>query len=131
MESARPLQHTPDLFQTCPNSSIDVHPTSNHCHNWLRRTSLRTKTVSPVTDWFSMVLKINPFVAPACKISGPLKDARTRQQTVLFSGPVRHLLSMLCVLVKILSHASTKQKTKFCLRSSSWPFCSDSPLRVT
>ena len=23
---ARPLQHTPDLFQTCPSSSIDLHP---------------------------------------------------------------------------------------------------------
>ena len=30
----------------------------------------------------------------------------------LYSGPVTHLLSVLCVLMKILSHASAKRKTK-------------------
>ena len=30
----------------------------------------------------------------------------------IFSGPVTHLLSMLCVLMKILSNASAKKKTK-------------------
>ena len=34
-------------------------------------------------------------------------------QTVsLFSRPITHLLSMLCVLIKFLSHASAKKKTK-------------------
>ena len=28
----------------------------------------------------------------------------------IFSGPVTHLLSMLCFLMKILSHASTKKE---------------------
>ena len=32
---------------------------------------------------FLLYKKVNPFTAPACKISG-LKDARTRQQTVYF-----------------------------------------------
>ena len=30
----------------------------------------------------------------------------------IFSGPITHLPSMLCVLIKILSHASVKKKTK-------------------
>ena len=30
----------------------------------------------------------------------------------IFSGPMTHLLSVLCVSVKILSHASAKKKTK-------------------
>ena len=51
---------------------------------------------------------LNPFTAPACKMSG-LKDARTRQQTVyLFSCTITHLLSVLCVLIKLPSHASAK-----------------------
>ena len=68
--------------------------------------------------------QINPFTARACNISG-LKDAGTRLQacyipvkhvifrsSMLYSGPVTHLLSVLCVLMKILSHASAKRKTK-------------------
>ena len=40
---------------------------------------------------------INPFTAPARKITG-LKDARTRLQTLsIFSGPMTHLFSMLWV----------------------------------
>ena len=30
----------------------------------------------------------------------------------IFSGPAAHLLSMLCVVMKVLSHASPKKKTK-------------------
>ena len=30
----------------------------------------------------------------------------------IFSGPIINLLSLLCVLMKILSHASAKKKTK-------------------
>ena len=54
---------------------------------------------------------INTFTAPVCKISR-LKDARTCLQTVYFSGPSASLLSMLCILVKIISHARVKKKTK-------------------
>ena len=57
-------------------------------------------------------LVFNPFTAPACKISG-LKDARTPLlKKSIFSSPVTHLLSVLCVLIKILSHASAKKKKK-------------------
>ena len=38
---------------------------------------------------------LNPFAAPACNISG-LKGARTRLKNSMFSGPVTHLLSVLC-----------------------------------
>ena len=51
-------------------------------------------------------LWINPFTAPACKISGP-EDWRTRLQTVYFP---EDLLPMLYVLMKILLHASAKKK---------------------
>ena len=53
----------------------------------------------------------NPFTASASKISG-LKDARTRLQRVYFPGPTTHLLLMLSILMKSLSHASAKKKTK-------------------
>ena len=53
---------------------------------------------------------MNPFTAPACKISR-LKDARTRLQTVYF--PVLwHLFSVLCVLMKILSHARKRREKR-------------------
>ena len=45
---------------------------------------------------FLSVVTVNPFTAPACKISG-LKDTRRCLQTVN-SGPVTHLPSMLCVI---------------------------------
>jgi len=52
----------------------------------------------------------NPFAAQACNISG-LKDAGTRLQTVEFPVLWR-LLSMLCVLMKILWHDNAKNKTE-------------------
>ena len=54
---------------------------------------------------------INPFTTTACNISG-LKAAGTCLQTVYFFGPITHLLSVLCVLTKVLSHSNTKKKTK-------------------
>ena len=57
-----------------------------------------------------MVVRFNPFTAPDCKIFG-LKDARMHLQTV-YSGPITHLPSMLCILMKIRSHASSKKKKK-------------------
>ena len=53
----------------------------------------------------------NPFIAPTCKISG-LKDVRTRLQNSKFSSPVTLLLSILCAVMKVLSHASAKRKRK-------------------
>ena len=52
----------------------------------------------------------NHFTAPACKMSG-LKDAQTCFQTMYFLV-LYHLFSMLCALMKVLSHASVKKKTK-------------------
>ena len=63
-------------------------------------------------SWAKLALRrpsLNPITAPACKISG-LKDARTRLKNSIFSGPITHLLSMLCVVIKVLSHASAKRK---------------------
>ena len=57
-----------------------------------------------------MVIRFNPFTALDCKIFG-LKDARMHLQTV-YSGPITHLPSVLCILMKILSHASAKEKKK-------------------
>ena len=47
---------------------------------------------------------LNPFTASACKMSG-LNDANS-----IFSGPIAHLLSMMCVLIK----------TKFFLNPFTW-----------
>ena len=81
-------------------------------------------TALPMT----LSLTVNPITAPACKISG-LKDARTRLQTVYIPGPITHLLSMLCVWMKILSHASAKKETKkaegFQISRLYWSFSSD------
>ena len=57
---------------------------------------------APNIEW-----DLNPFTAPACKISG-LKDARNS----ILSGPIAHLPSALCVLMKTLSHAGAKEKAK-------------------
>ena len=55
---------------------------------------------------------INPFTAQACTISG-LKDAQMRlQRFFCFFVFVTHLLSVLCVLMKIFLPASAKKKTK-------------------
>ena len=51
------------------------------------------------------------FAASACKVSG-LKDGADAPANSVCSDRVTHLLSMLCVLTKILSHASAKKKTK-------------------
>ena len=64
---------------------------------------------------------INPFTAAACEISG-LKDAPDAAANSIFSGPVTHLLSVLCVLLKILSDAGAKKKTKSCKTSNSLNF---------
>ena len=56
-------------------------------------------------------ININPFTAPSCKLSG-LKDERKRPQNGIFSGLITNLFSVLCVSMKILSHASAKKKTK-------------------
>ena len=56
-------------------------------------------------------MKINPFAAPVCNISG-LKDARNAPAKRVFSGPIVHLLLMLHGLMKILSYDGAKKKTK-------------------
>ena len=50
---------------------------------------------------------LNHFTAPACKISG-LTDAQTPLKNSVCSGPITHLLSVLCVWMKIFSHANAK-----------------------
>ena len=57
-----------------------------------------------------MVVRFNPFTVLDCKIFG-LKDARMHPQTV-YSGPITHLPSMLCTLMKILSHGSAGKKKR-------------------
>ena len=57
------------------------------------------------------VCVFNPFIAPACKISG-LKNTHGGVQTVHFRGSVTHLLSILCVLIEILSRIYAKKKKK-------------------
>ena len=51
---------------------------------------------------------VDPFTAPACKISG-LKDARTRLQNKCIFTPKTRLLSVLWILLKIISRASAKK----------------------
>ena len=57
-------------------------------------------------------LDFNPFSAPACKIFRAERFPDARANSV-FSDPTTRLLSMLCVLMKILSHATAKKKTKW------------------
>jgi len=71
---------------------------------------------------------VNPFAAPACKTSG-LKDAwtclRKLLQTVYFPVLYHSLLSMLCVLIKILYVAVRKRRKRKekSLRDSDFAFC--------
>ena len=60
-------------------------------------------------NWLKPVL--NPFTAPAGYISG-LTDAWTPLKNSIFSGPITHLLSVLCVLIKVLLRTGAKKKTK-------------------
>ena len=65
------------------------------------------------------IIPFNPFTAPVCKI------ARLKDPHGIFSGAITHLLLMLCVLMKILWHASAKEKRKFhtfigCFQVASW-----------
>ena len=50
---------------------------------------------------------LNPFTAPARKISG-LKVHRYTLANSIFAGPIRSLLSVLCILIQVLSGAHTK-----------------------
>ena len=81
---------------------------------------LRNTDVTPVPVFFPTrvalcecyCLCLNPFIVPVCKIAG-LKDAeRHVPANSIFSGPITHLLWMLCVLMKLLSRASVKKKKK-------------------
>ena len=47
---------------------------------------------------------VNPFTAPAGKIS----RLKTRLQIAYFDGPIRSLLSVLCILIEIVSRAHAK-----------------------
>ena len=69
---------------------------------------------------------LNPFTAPACKISG-LKDAGTSLQNSIFFAPITRLLSMLCIVVKVLSRTSAKTKRQKGFRVSNfhWSISSD------
>jgi len=53
---------------------------------------------------------VNPFTAPACNFSG-LKEARKHAHSI-YSGPLTHLLSMLCVLMQLVSHAGAEKEAK-------------------
>ena len=59
----------------------------------------------------NLAYTFNPFTAPACQISRAERGRDVPADRV-FSGPVTHRLSILCVLIKLLSHAKAKQKTK-------------------
>ena len=52
---------------------------------------------------------VNPFTAPACKISG-LKKKKTLPQTVKKIGSMTSLHSILCALMKILSPANGQEQ---------------------
>ena len=54
---------------------------------------------------------INPFIAPACKMSG-LRNAGTCLQTAYFQSYNASTFSAARVLIKIVSYATAKKKTK-------------------
>ena len=63
-----------------------------------------------VTHVRSVIL--NAITALAHTVSGEKDQCMHAPENSLFSGPTAHLLSMLCVLVKIFSNAGVKKKTK-------------------
>ena len=54
----------------------------------------------------------NPFAVPACKISGLKERCPEAPANSIFSSPMTHLLSMLCVSMKIVWHTNAKKKKK-------------------
>jgi len=53
----------------------------------------------------------NPFTSPACKTSG-LKSAHIHASKQYIFRSITNLISILCVLMKILSHANAKKRKK-------------------
>ena len=51
---------------------------------------------------------VNPFTAPAGKISRLKKCKQTRLQFAYFDCPITKLLSILCILIEIVSRAHAK-----------------------
>ena len=85
----------------------------SHTHSFHFTIKLACKLKSQ--DTFAQIMtnalhNINPFTAPACKISG-LNAAWMRLQTVLFLV-LQHQFSILYILVEILSHAIAEKKAK-------------------
>ena len=86
-----------------------------HLFSWHPLTTTQHLSLKNCTGFpFQYVLKstFNPLTAPAskCNIS-ELKSAHTLANSI-FSGPRTNVISILCVLMKILSRANTKKKTK-------------------
>ena len=54
----------------------------------------------------------NPITALAYTVSGEKDQCMHAPENSIFCGPTAHLLSMLCVSVKILSNARVKKKPK-------------------
>ena len=54
---------------------------------------------------------VNPFTVPACKIFGGQRYTDAPENSII-SGPITHLFSVLCVLMKSLSHASAEKEDK-------------------
>ena len=74
----------------------------------------RTVGDSPKSEATNQIYdsEFNPFtLAPACTISG-LKKCADAPANSNFFGPITHLLSMLCVLMKIVSRPCAKMKKK-------------------
>ena len=51
---------------------------------------------------------LNPFTAPACKISGQKKLLTYTPSNSTFDGPITNLLLILCILMEVLSRARAK-----------------------
>ena len=58
----------------------------------------------------SVVLNLTPSLPQPVKF--PAERCTDAPANSMFSGPVTHLLSVLCVLMELLSRASAKKRTK-------------------
>ena len=67
---------------------------------------------SVIAYWkWKRAVQINPFTAQACKNFRAERCTDVPANSI-YSTPITRLLSMLCVLMKILLHASAKKKSK-------------------
>ena len=106
--SCRMYGRTGFAVQRKPQTRSASASVATHCDKscgWGLKAKTHRKTATKKSG------SVNLFTVPACKIYGGQRYTDAPANST-FSGPIAHLLSMLCISMKILSNASAKKEEK-------------------